>query len=98
MWIRKEGAFEAVVDRAVFYTAQGIIRARFRRFTDEELLERLKGLYQQRGLLSGLVINETDGMPSSSVYAHRFGSLIRAYQLIGFQPQGITSTLRSTAF
>ena len=87
MWIRKEGAFEAVVDRAVFYTAQGIIRARFRRFTDEELLERLKGLYQQRGLLSGLVINETDGMPSSSVYAHRFGSLIRAYQLIGFQPE-----------
>jgi DNA invertase Pin-like site-specific DNA recombinase len=87
MWIRKEGAFEAVVDRAIFYTAQGIIRARFRRFTDEQLLERLKNLYQQRGLLSGLVINETDGMPSSSVYAHRFGSLIRAYQLIGFQPE-----------
>ncbi len=87
MWIRKEGAFEAVVDRAIFYTAQGIIRARFRRFTDDELLERLKNLYQQRGLLSGLVINETDGMPSSSVYAHRFGSLIRAYQLIGFQPE-----------
>ncbi|MGV3725073.1 recombinase family protein [Hydrogenophaga sp.] len=87
MWILKEGAFEAVVDRAIFYTAQGIIRARFRRFTDEELLERLKDLYQQRGLLSGLVINETDGMPSSSVYAHRFGSLIRAYQLIGFQPE-----------
>lgn len=87
MWIRKEGAFEAVVDRAIFYTAQGIIRARFRRFTDDELLERLKNLYQQRGLLSGIVINETDGMPSSSVYAHRFGSLIRAYQLIGFQPE-----------
>ncbi len=87
MWIRKEGAFEAVVDRAIFYTAQGIIRARFRRFTDDELLERLKNLYQQRGLLSGLVINETDGMPSSSVYAHRFGSLIRAYQLVGFQPE-----------
>jgi DNA invertase Pin-like site-specific DNA recombinase len=87
MWIRKDGAFEAVVDRAIFYTAQGIIRARFRRFTDDELLERLKNLYQQRGLLSGLVINETDGMPSSSIYAHRFGSLIRAYQLIGFQPE-----------
>jgi DNA invertase Pin-like site-specific DNA recombinase len=87
MWIRKEGAFESVIDRPSFYTAQGIIRARFRRFTDSELLERLKNLYQQRGLLSGLVINETDGMPSSSIYAHRFGSLIRAYQLIGFQPQ-----------
>lgn len=87
MWIRKEAAFEAVIDRESFYTAQGIIRARFRRFTNDELLERLRNLYQQRGQLSGLVINETEGMPSSSVYAHRFGSLIRAYHLIGFQPE-----------
>jgi hypothetical protein len=32
------------------------------------------------------VIDETEDMPSSSAYAHRFGSLIRAYQLIGFTP------------
>ena len=25
-------------------------------------------------------------MPSSSVYRHRFGSLVRAYQLIGYAP------------
>src|SRR5450830_691831 len=25
-------------------------------------------------------------MPSSSVYTHRFGSLVRAYQLVGFAP------------
>lgn len=86
MWIRKDAAFEAVVDRAMFYTAQGIIRARFRRYSDDELLARLKFLYQQRGFLSGLVINEADGMPSSTVYAHRFGSLIRAYQMIGYEP------------
>ncbi|HJW53982.1 MAG TPA: recombinase family protein [Burkholderiaceae bacterium] len=86
MWIRKEGAFEAIVPPDVFYTAQGIIRARARRFTNEELIERLRSLYQQRGFLSGMVINEVDGMPSSSVYAHRFGSLIRAYEMVGFTP------------
>lgn len=86
MWIRKDGAFESIVPPDVFYTAQGIIRARARRYTNEELIERLRTLYQNRGFLSGLIINETDGMPSSTVYAYRFGSLIRAYQMVGFTP------------
>jgi hypothetical protein len=70
----------------VFYTAQGIIRARARRYTDEELIDRLRGLYRHRGFLSGLVIDESEGMPSASVYVHRFGSLIRAYQMVGYTP------------
>ncbi len=86
MWIRRDGAFEPIVAPDVFYTAQGIIRARSRRYTDEELLERLRGLYKNRGYLSGMVIDESEGMPSSSVYAYRFGSLVRAYQLVGFTP------------
>jgi DNA invertase Pin-like site-specific DNA recombinase len=86
MWIRRDGAFEPIVPPDVFYTAQGIIRARARRYTDQELLDRLRGLYQHRGFLSGLVIDEAEGMPSSSAYIHRFGSLVRAYQLVGFTP------------
>lgn len=86
MWIRKDGAFEGIVPAEVFYTAQGILRARSRRFSDEELLEKLKGLYQRRGLLSGLIIDECEGMPSAAAYAHRFGSLIRAYKAVGFTP------------
>lgn len=86
MWVRKEGAFEAVVQPDLFYTAQGIMQARFRRYTNDELLDRLRNLYQAKGILSGLIINETEGMPSASVYAHRFGSLIRAYEMIGFTP------------
>lgn len=86
MWIKKDGAFTPIVPHDIFYTAQGICRARAHRYTDEELIERLRSLYQQRGFLSGLVINETDGMPSTSIYAHRFGSLIRAYQMVGFTP------------
>ena len=86
MWIRKDGAFAGIVPFDVFYTAQGIIRARSRRYTDEELIERLRGLFRNRGFLSGLVINEAEGMPCAAVYAHRFGSLVRAYQLVGFTP------------
>ena len=86
MWIKKEGAFESIVPPDVFYTAQGIVRARAYRYTNEELIERLRSLYQNRGFLSGLIIDETEGMPSTSIYAHRFGSLVRAYQMVGFTP------------
>ena len=87
MWIRKEGAFEGIVSPDLFYKAQGLILARTRRYSNEELIERLRNLYQSRGFLSGLIINETEGMPSSTIYSHRFGSLIRAYQKVGFTPE-----------
>ena len=86
MWIRREGAFEAIVPADVFFTAQGILRGRVRRYSDEELIEKLRRLYRQRGFLSGLVIDETEGMPSAAAYAHRFGSLLRAYSAVGFSP------------
>ena len=86
MWIKKEGAFEAIVPPDVFYMAQGIVRARAHRFSSEELIEKLRNLYQHRGFLSGLIIDESEGMPSAAVYIHRFGSLIRAYEAVGFTP------------
>ncbi len=86
MWIKKEGAFEGIVSPELFYTAQGILRARAHRYTDEELIGKLRCLYQRHGYLSGLIIDEAEGMPSSAAYAHRFGSLIRAYQTVGFTP------------
>ena len=87
MWIRKNGAFEAIVPTELFYTAQGILRARAHRYSDDDLIDRLRCLFQQRGHLSGLIIDETEGMPSAAAYAHRFGSLLRAYQKVGFTPE-----------
>ncbi len=86
MWIRKEGAFEGIVPPELFFTAQGILRERAHRFSNEELVEKLRRLFQQHGYLSGLIIDEAEGMPSAAAYAHRFGSLIRAYQAVGFTP------------
>ncbi len=85
-WIRADGAFEPIVDEKPFYTAQGMIRERNRRFSDDEMLDRLRGLLEKEGFLSGLVIDEADNMPSSGCYAARFGSLVRAYRRIGFTP------------
>jgi DNA invertase Pin-like site-specific DNA recombinase len=86
MWIRAEGAFEPIVDRTLFEAAQTIIRERSHKLSDEEMLAELQHLLRDRGYLSGLVIDETERLPSSSAYQSRFGSLLRAYELVGFTP------------
>lgn len=86
-WIRHNGAFEAIVDEKMFYLAQGMILERSRKLTNEEMLERLKALFTRHGKVSAIIIDETDNMPSSSVYRNRFGSLFTAYKLIGYTPE-----------
>jgi hypothetical protein len=79
--------FPAIVDRGLFDAAQTIIKTRFIKLTDEELLDALRGLCDRAGVLSGMTIDEADEMPSSSAYRSRFGSLLRAYKLIGYRPR-----------
>lgn len=86
MLIRAENAFPAIVDRHLFEAAQSIIVARSQKYTDEEMLERLRHIFDRTGFLSGIVINEAEDLPSSAAYQHRFGSLLRAYELVGFSP------------
>jgi len=86
MWIRSDGAFDAVVDHKLFDAAQTIIRERSFRLSDDDMLGSLRALFEERGYLSGMVIDEADRLPSSSAYQSRFGSLLSAYQLVGFTP------------
>jgi DNA invertase Pin-like site-specific DNA recombinase len=86
MWVRCENAFVPIVSPEDFYTAQGIILARARRFTDDEMLDRLRALLAKQATLSSFLIDSADDMPTSSAYRARFGSLLRAYQLAGYQP------------
>lgn len=83
-WVRADGAFEPIVEIDFFVAAQRIIEERSRRYTDAELLDRLTDLLSRKGCLSGLVIDEVEDMPSSSTYRSRFGSLVRAYELVGY--------------
>lgn len=87
MWIRAEGVFPAIVDRPVFEAAQTLIQARSFRLSDAEMLDALRGLRARAGLLSGLIIDEAEGLPSSSAYRCRFGSLLQVYRLVGYTPR-----------
>lgn len=85
-WVRADGAFAAIVDPAMFAQARSIIAARSHRLTDEEVLEKLREILGVNGTLSGLIIDEAENCPSSSTFQSRFGSLLRAYALVGFTP------------
>lgn len=86
MWIRASAAFTAIIDPVVFEAVRRIVQERNRRFSSDEMLERLSALLKKTGWLSGLVIDEHEDMPSSSAYRARFGSLVRAYRLVGYAP------------
>lgn len=86
LWVRADGVFEAIVDEVAFEAAQAIITARSYRMSDQEMLGALRQLLGRHGYLSGMIINETEGCPSSTAFQSRFGSLLRTYSLIGYAP------------
>ena len=85
-WIRAENAFTGIVDPTLFLAAQGLILTRSRKLSDEEMLEKLRGVLTQHGRISGILIDEAEDLPSSSAFRNRFGSLVSAYRLIGYDP------------
>lgn len=85
-WIRHEQAFPAIVPQDLLDHARRIIEERTKRLTDDELLAMLSEILKKNGYLSGLIIDEFEDGPSSSAYQSRFGSLLRAYSLVGFIP------------
>jgi DNA invertase Pin-like site-specific DNA recombinase len=85
-WIRADGVFEGIIKQEEFLKVREIVLARSQRLTDDEMLEKLRGVLRQSGRLSGIIIDEAEGLPSSAAFQHRFGSLVAAYKLIGYDP------------
>jgi DNA invertase Pin-like site-specific DNA recombinase len=83
-WILTHGAFDPVVDQATFSEAQRILADRTINKSDQELLESLTALLVREKRLSLRLIKNSPDVPSPSSYRHRFGSLRRAYELIGY--------------
>jgi DNA invertase Pin-like site-specific DNA recombinase len=85
-WIRNDDAFPALIEKDLFYTAQGMMLYRSRTYSKKEMISLLEELYRKKGYLSGIIIDQCDNLPTSNVYQSRFGSLLEAYKLVGFTP------------
>lgn len=84
--MRKADAFRALVPIEKFFQVREIIAQRSSHYEDDQLLGMLRQLLAKHGALSGLMIDEEEALPSSSAFRSRFGSLLRAYRLVGYTP------------
>jgi hypothetical protein len=87
MWVRKDNAFEAIIDPELYGKAVAEADARSRFLTDEQLLKHLRQLLQKHGKLSERLIRASLGVPCTHVFTARFGGLAEAYKRVGFQPR-----------
>lgn len=84
LWIRVATG-KPIVSAKTFRRAQR--RAKQRRgaiMRDAVLLEKLRNLLKQKGRLSHTMVRKSQHIPSSSTYRNHFGSLLKAYELIGY--------------
>jgi DNA invertase Pin-like site-specific DNA recombinase len=86
MWIRRDNAFPPLVAQEMFAKAQEIMRLREQQRSDQEALERLAAVGREKGYLTRAIIGASEDVLSGESYRRRFGSLVAAYKLAGYQP------------
>jgi hypothetical protein len=83
-WIVKRAAFKPIVDPETFAAAQRMLHDRTYYRSDEELLDRLRSLLKREGTLTGHRIETSREVPAVRTFIGRFGSMKRAYDLVGY--------------
>jgi DNA invertase Pin-like site-specific DNA recombinase len=86
MWVRRDDAFQAIVPLEQFTHVQSLMRSRSRYPNDQEMLERLRQLWSRVGRLTADLINKEKGVPCAHAFLNHFGTLNKAYSLIGYRP------------
>jgi DNA invertase Pin-like site-specific DNA recombinase len=84
-WISKEHTFVPLISKKTFDKAQLWMAKRTEPLPNEYLLKKLKERLARDGRLSSTVINGAADMPCTDTYWEHFGSLRRAYELIGYK-------------
>lgn len=79
-WVITPAAYDPVVPPELFERAQEILVGRKRRHTQEQMLLRLKALYEKYGIVTSRLIRFDKECPSANAYAVKFGGLRGAFQ------------------
>lgn len=86
-WITKQGAFTAIVDQATFDRVQRTIQGRktYPPKSDEYLLNGMRRVLARKGKLTERLLKGRH-IFDHRTYCKRFGSVLAAYRLIGYEP------------
>jgi DNA invertase Pin-like site-specific DNA recombinase len=84
-WVIISGAYEGIVDPKTFAVAQKMLGDLTVRKTDEQVLLDLRSLLDSTGKLTPKIINNAFGTACSRTLWRRFGSVRKAYEIIGYK-------------
>jgi hypothetical protein len=84
LWVRCDAAIDRIVDQDLFARAQRIMAERYLSIPDDQMLLRLRVLLNRKRKLNSRIIDSAAGVPSATSYVKHFGSLRKAYALIGY--------------
>lgn len=83
-WVRGDAAIDPIIDPDTFAKAQTLLAERRLEISEEEMLTRLRMTLRRKGKLNSRIINTTLGVNHVSSYVKHFGTLRKAYSLIGY--------------
>jgi len=84
-WLTVPHPSSRVIDDATFTTAGERIASFTINKSDEQILGELSAILAVHGRLNSTLIRQTAGATPPTSYRYRFGSLMRAYELIGYK-------------
>ena len=85
-WIVRQNVFTPIVDQDTFDRVQAAHRSRNEPTPDDTLLKALRRLLKRKGKLTEDLMRRSNGVASHSTFTRRFGSVMRAYTLVGYSP------------
>lgn len=83
-WEIRANAFEPIIPAELFLRAQQAFANCTLHLRDDQLLQRLRQTLKAYGRLSADVIDKSRFCPGATAYFRRFGSLLNAYERIGY--------------
>jgi hypothetical protein len=85
-WVCVHGAFDALIDQRTFDAAQARLERNRTPLTDRQMLDGLTRVFKRHGTLNADIINSAREIPNAHRFVRRFGSMNRAYELVGYEP------------
>jgi len=79
-WIVTPGAYEPVVDPALYERAREIMEGRTRGCDPAQMLERMRALYREYGLITSRIVRFAEDCPGPGMFSKHFGGLCGAFQ------------------
>jgi DNA-binding winged helix-turn-helix (wHTH) protein len=88
LWIRSPNAFAPIIDQDTFDRVQKLIRRRATKpkRPDEYLLQGMRRVLAREGKLTERLLRKGRGLFDHRAYCKRFGSVMRAYEMVGYKP------------